>query len=356
MTEPSKVERGLTDASLRTERNKADSLVREREAIEQHADNVVDRARDKADAVVGAARDKADEADPSGVDTDVVASRKLEDRVLHDERAKADQALEREREQSAHLMVRLLPFERERTDRSLLTERARSDDDLARQNNFLAMATHDLRSLLGGIVLTTQAMAARGEDVGESAATLADAKRIERYAARMNRLIGDLSDVASIDVGRLAVTLVQGDLRLVLHEAVEAFTGTAAAAGVTLHGDFGDDALVGSFDGGRMLQVFANLITNAIKFTPRGGAVTLQARAEAGGLRVSCIDNGCGVPTPMLASIFERFWQVNKGDRRGVGLGLYISKSIVEAHGGRIDAESVVGAGSTFTLTLPASS
>ncbi|MGZ9005561.1 MAG: sensor histidine kinase [Burkholderiales bacterium] len=102
-----------------------------------------------------------------------------------------------------------------------------------------------------------------------------------------------------------------------------------------------------------MLQVLANLITNAIKFTGRGGAVTLRAETAAAELQFSVTDTGTGVPDQMLERIFERFWQVGKNEHRGVGLGLYISKCIVEAHGGRIWAESRLGAGSTFYFTIP---
>ena len=104
-----------------------------------------------------------------------------------------------------------------------------------------------------------------------------------------------------------------------------------------------------------MLQVLANLVTNAIKFTPKGGEVRLRSERVGDQLRVSIRDTGHGIPTAMLDSVFQRFWQAGKDDRRGLGLGLYISRSIVEAHGGKIWAESELGVGSTFCFTLPAS-
>ena len=105
-----------------------------------------------------------------------------------------------------------------------------------------------------------------------------------------------------------------------------------------------------------MLQVFANLISNSIKFTPAGGKVVVGVGRARGALRFGVTDTGVGIPAPMLEAVFERFWQVGKNDRRGQGLGLYISKSIVEAHGGRIWAESEPGKGSQFYFTLPLSS
>jgi signal transduction histidine kinase len=101
-----------------------------------------------------------------------------------------------------------------------------------------------------------------------------------------------------------------------------------------------------------MLQVLANLITNAIKFT-RGGAIRVHGERGEGEVRLSVADTGVGIPPHLLERIFERFWQVGVNDSRGLGLGLYISRSIVEAHGGRIWAESADGAGSTFFVTLP---
>jgi signal transduction histidine kinase len=103
-----------------------------------------------------------------------------------------------------------------------------------------------------------------------------------------------------------------------------------------------------------MLQVLANLITNAIKFTARGGAITVRGERAGDDFRLSVDDTGCGIPGNVLDAVFERFWQVGTNDRRGLGLGLYISKCIVEAHGGRIWADSRLGEGSVFHVTIPA--
>jgi len=102
-----------------------------------------------------------------------------------------------------------------------------------------------------------------------------------------------------------------------------------------------------------MFQVLSNLIHNAIKFTPEGGAIRLRAERAGQSCLVSVSDTGIGIPEGDLTSIFERFRQLDRGDRTGLGLGLYISLWIVEAHGGRIWAESVLGSGTTFHFTLP---
>lgn len=99
--------------------------------------------------------------------------------------------------------------------------------------------------------------------------------------------------------------------------------------------------------------MFANVIANAIKFTSRGGSIRVRGECAGDGLRFSITDTGSGIPGNMLEAIFERFWQVGKDDRRGVGLGLYISRCIVEAHGGKIWAESTLGEGSRLCFTLP---
>jgi signal transduction histidine kinase len=112
--------------------------------------------------------------------------------------------------------------------------------------------------------------------------------------------------------------------------------------------------LLAAFDDQRILQVLANLISNSLKFTHRGGKITVRGEREAGNVRLCVRDTGSGIPDDALERIFERFAQVGKDDRRGLGLGLYISRCIVEAHGGRIWAESQPGTGSKMCFTLPA--
>jgi signal transduction histidine kinase len=102
------------------------------------------------------------------------------------------------------------------------------------------------------------------------------------------------------------------------------------------------------------MQVVANLIANALKFTARGGSISVRGERDGDTLHVWVSDDGCGIDHALLDAVFERFWQKGDDDRRGLGLGLYISKCIVEAHGGRIWAESEVGKGSEFHLEIPA--
>ncbi len=107
------------------------------------------------------------------------------------------------------------------------------------------------------------------------------------------------------------------------------------------------------FDHDRVLQVLANLLSNAINFTQEGGRILIQAEPVDQDVRFSVTDTGSGIPNDQLAAVFDRHWQAHSKNRRGLGLGLYISKGIVEAHGGRIEVETQSGMGSTFSFTLP---
>ncbi|HTG35567.1 MAG TPA: ATP-binding protein [Thermoanaerobaculia bacterium] len=355
-------ERDETDESLRTERQKTDqALLAKQQLIEKDADEVVDHAREVADAVLSEARDKADqkleeEESPPGTRETVGEERALEDAALQSERVAADESLRLEREEHARALHRLLPLEREKTDRHLLTERARSDFAISNRDDFLGIVSHDLRNLLQGIIVSAELLTARAADDEGGQQTRAGVKRIERYAARMVRLIGDLVDVTSIDAGKLSVTPRRQDLCELVAEAMATFEPVASAKGISLGSESAEPCVLMDFDHDRMMQVFANLLANAIKFTPEGGKVSI--RVEPAEDRVLCCvsDTGTGIPGNMLELVFERFWQVGSDDRRGLGLGLYISRCIVEAHGGTIWAESRMGEGSRLCFTLPRSS
>jgi signal transduction histidine kinase len=353
-------ERELTDVSLREEREEADRAMNaNRVATEQHADAVVEHARENADAILVAAREKADKtADttaPHGIQTAIAEDREAEDETLSDERAAADETLSRERNARNRMLTRLLPQERDATDQYLLTERARSDDALATRDDFLGMVAHDLRDLLNGIVVSSQFLAQKLEKNSDRERLLLETTRIERYGARMNRLIGDLVDVASIDAGKLAMQTAQGDVASLVAEAVEVLQISASAKGVSLAVLDAQEPCLAAFDHDRMLQVLVNLIANSIKFTPKGGRIRVHCEHVGESFEVCVDDTGEGIPAAMLEAVFERFWQVGKNDRRGLGLGLHISRCIVEAHGGNIRAESSPGQGTRMRFTLPAS-
>lgn len=352
---------------MRLERQRTDHAVAaSRERVAEHADAVVERARDNADAVLSEARDnadavldaarvKADERDPGSRAHQAVlgAERELADVTLQDERDGADQVLRAEREEYAKAIRSFLPLERESTDRYLRSERIRSDDALDNRDDFLAIVTHDLRDLLGGIVLSSALLMKRGQDdAGGSARS--EARRIARYAARMSRLLGDLVDIASIDAGKLAVKAMPGDVETLIAEAADGFQEAASSKDIGLEIRIDGAPLHGVFDHDRILQVLGNLVSNALRYTPRGGKITLAGERDGARVRLSVSDTGAGIPEDALESVFARFSQVGANDRGGLGLGLYISRCLVEAHGGSIRAESARGAGTKVSLTLPA--
>ncbi len=353
-------ERDQTDESLRTERDNTDKVMAEgRTAVQTKADELVERAREQADAVLETARERADKqmktaAAGAPVSAAVVTSRAVEDEVLQGERATADEILERERKDQARILAKLLPLEREKTDRFLLTERLRSDEALAHRDDFMGMVSHDLRNLLGGVLMTSTLLSEEVSSSEDGRLAVIATTRIQRYVARMNRLIGDLIDVVSIDAGKLSIQAERGDGTALLTEIVDLFGSAAAEKNIALECRLPTGPLMASFDHERMLQVLANLVTNAVKFTPQGGHIAVRGEQEENNLHFTVSDTGQGIPETMLTAVFERFWQAGSKDKRGYGLGLYISRSIVEAHGGRIWTESKLGEGSVFHFTIPA--
>ena len=352
-TPPPNPEREQTDESLRSEREQADLALGEELAVtDDTADAVINKARERADAVLAEARANTDRqtgrvnARASGI---VAEERSIEDQAVREERADADESLRIERA----AQVALLSAERTETDKDLSSERARSDAALATRDAFLGIVSHDLRNILSGMMGFAGMIArdvSRDDHVDR---ILAHVKHIQRSGARMNRLVGDLVDVASIEAGVLAVAREPGDPATVVAEAVAALQTQAAAKNVALTADIPPLPSLVTFDPARLLQVLTNLLSNAIKFTPAGGHVTVRAERVGDEVVIAVSDTGVGIPSDQLEAVFARFVQVAKNDQRGVGLGLYISRSIVQGHGGRIWAESKLGEGSTFRVALP---
>ncbi|WNG60486.1 HAMP domain-containing histidine kinase [Archangium gephyra] len=351
-------ERTHTDEGLRSEREKSDrEYDKAQTTIEEDADAAILEARGRVDEVLRATRDKADSRlawqDLAPAQETVSREREQEDAALRGERATADAELRGERAERKRALDTLLSLERAETDARLMMERTRADEGLETRDQFMGMVSHDLRTLLGGIALQA-ALLKRGsaeDEAGRRAVQAAE--KIQRYTARMNRLIGDLVDVASIEEGRIRVAPALQDATALVRESVEAFQPLAAAQGLSLDVEIRGSTLMAKFDHERILQVLANLLANAIKFTPAGGKILLRVEPVAPDVRFSVADTGSGIPSHQLEAVFERFWQARGEDRRGLGLGLYISRGIVEAHGGRIWAESQPGQGSTFSFTLP---
>ena len=352
-------ERRQTDESLRNERCNADEALAAKRSAEESADNLVARARSKADAVLDNARNSADDmlSDVGSVVEDlhhaVAMERAQEDATLKQERAAADERLCREREARAAMLEALVSKERTNTDRYLLMERGRSDDAIAHRDDFLGMVSHDLRNLLNSVSLKASILAAQAPDSGEGRRTVEVLSRVQRDITRMERIISDLVDVVSIEGGKLSIRPENSDAVPLLHEVVESFSESAKAKTISLSIVPGANPRVARFDRQRIFQVIANLLSNAIKFTSSNGKVTLLCEHVGGNLHFSVCDTGSGIPSEVSEAVFERFWQVGEDDRRGLGMGLYIAKCIVEGHGGRIWVDSTVGKGSSFHFTIP---
>jgi signal transduction histidine kinase len=166
-------------------------------------------------------------------------------------------------------------------------------------------------------------------------------------------LIQDLLDVARIQAGGLAVEPIPVDVKSLLNEAAESATPLASAAQLTVVCNAPETSVAVASDRERVLQVFANLIGNAIKFTPKGGQIRILACQENDVVRFTIADSGPGIPPEHLDHVFDRYWQAKSTAKLGAGLGLSIAKGIVEAHGGRIWVESPPGSGAEFNFTLP---
>jgi signal transduction histidine kinase len=345
-------ERQQTDESLRVEREKADADFGEKQAaVDEAADAIIEKARARADEILAAARAKSDlQLEPPSMRSAKVLEkeRAREDQALRKERASADETLRVERAELA-----LPSAEREETDKDLSHERARSDGAVTARDAFLGIVSHDLRNMLSGMIGFASLIAKGMSRDNYEEQVITYAQRIQRTGSRMNRLVGDLVDVASIEAGVLAVRREVADPGLVLTEAVDSFQAQAVGRGISLTAALVPVLPVVSFDPARILQVLVNLLSNALKFTPAHGEVVVSVECIGEELRFAVADTGQGIPPDKLEAVFERYLQVTENDRRGVGLGLYISKCIVQGHGGRIWAESTLARGSTFCFTLP---
>jgi signal transduction histidine kinase len=215
----------------------------------------------------------------------------------------------------------------------------------------LGVVAHDLRNPLSLIKATAELLLEEDLPKQRRAQLLQGAIRA---ATQMNRLIGDLLDATHIQSGRLRLDVGPVVLTDMVTQIDEAFRPLAEAQGIVWDVCGGDAPITVHIDASRVLQAVGNLVGNALKFTPRGGRVTVRATAAAQDVLFAVRDTGPGIPPGAMGHLFEELWQA-KPDRRGVGLGLTIAKGIAEAHGGRIDVETTQGKGSTFLLMLPRS-
>ncbi len=248
-----------------------------------------------------------------------------------------------------------------RTHRRIVRELRARNAELARaaqdKNVLLGMAAHDLRSPIGVIRGYTELLLEHPEelDAGEVAEVLC---KIRTSCATMTELIDDLLDVSSIEAGTLVLRKMPCDLVALAREVMSAHEHMASAKDIRLSLVLAADPVPPvPADRARFEQVLANLVTNAIKYSNRGTEVTLRVDApSAGEARVQVTDHGIGIAPDFVPKLFHPFARARRTGTSGeksTGLGLAIAHRVVEAHGGRLEVQSQLGEGSTFSVTLP---
>ena len=216
--------------------------------------------------------------------------------------------------------------------------------------NELAQIVHDLKNPLSSIALETELLDARGVSCHGVDASQAMA-RIRRNVRFLDRLIYDLVDVCTLSDGRFALRRTRCDVAALLSIVIDRVVPAGDRHRVTLEAPIGIEAMLDEL---RIERVVANLLDNALKYTPNDAVIVVSARREGDGATISVADSGPGLTTAEIANLFEPYRRGGAArGRTGTGLGLYVSKQIVEAHGGRIGVESVTGVGARFFFALP---
>jgi light-regulated signal transduction histidine kinase (bacteriophytochrome) len=231
----------------------------------------------------------------------------------------------------------------------------REQEAVRLRDELVAVVSHDLRNPMSIIIMQCGMMQrwAVSDTTLENRHIRRALGTIEKATTRMNSLVEDLLDTAKIEAGRYHMSCVPLNVTSLLEEACGLLVTLTAAKDIDLNCTAAP-GLVIEADPDRIFQVFSNLVGNAIKFTPEGGEISIDAVSIGDDVQFTVSDSGIGIPPEHLPHIFQRYWSVKEGNPRGNGLGLYISKGIIGGHGGRLWAASAPGAGSVFTFTLPA--
>ncbi|HEX2189213.1 MAG TPA: HAMP domain-containing sensor histidine kinase [Longimicrobiaceae bacterium] len=219
---------------------------------------------------------------------------------------------------------------------------------VAARDEVLAFVSHDLRNPLQTILMAAELLELPITDERKAV----QLRAIKGAARGMSRLIEDLLSVSEVEAGRVSLEVEPVLLDALFEEVCGQFENLARLQRQQLQWRVAPDVPTVPGDRHRLRQALSNLVGNAVKFTPEGGEVLLQAVSAGGGVVVSVEDTGVGIPEEDLPRIFTRFWHAGRANRGGAGLGLAITKGIVEAHGGRLHVESAAGAGTKFFFTL----
>ena len=222
------------------------------------------------------------------------------------------------------------------------------------KDDFLSIASHELRAPLTPILVAAQLAERRLQQPDRAADALVLVRDVIRYTQRLNALMAALLDITRIQGDRFAIEPTSCNAAAIIREATEAQMAQWKRP-VTVQ--CADDSLVGEWDVTRLWQVVANLVSNALKYSPDDAAVQVVAQIKDGThLQIEVSDGGAGIAPEQLPYLFQRFYRGQPSDaarQEGLGLGLYITRAIVQAHHGAIVVNSVLGVGTTFTVTLP---
>jgi signal transduction histidine kinase len=221
------------------------------------------------------------------------------------------------------------------------------------RDHVISVVSHDLKNPLATIVLNTELMIQSQNRTSTDPAFKRRIDNILMAAERIKKIIQDLLDALKSDIGELTVVMSSENPKSLVQETFNGFEARAEAKGVRLTWSVDENLPFVLCDYGRILQVLSNLVDNALKFTPSGGSIQIKAGIENGSVSFSVIDSGVGISKEKVSYVFNRYWQVNGASREGVGLGLFISKGIVNSHHGTISLKSTPGVGTTVNFTLP---
>jgi signal transduction histidine kinase len=221
------------------------------------------------------------------------------------------------------------------------------------RDDVIAIVAHDLKAPLTVISGFVNVFLKTGASEERITCDRRHLTAIQRSAKTMNRLIESVLDTSRIEASHLPVDRQPCPVAPLVATALELLESTAAGKGLELKSEVSSDIAPVFADRDRIIQVFSNLIGNAIKFSERGGTITVRAEQLEKEVRFSIQDTGRGIPENELPKIFDRYWQAPVIQRRGTGLGLFIVRGIVKDHGGKVWAHSHAGVGSTFFFTLP---
>ncbi len=238
-------------------------------------------------------------------------------------------------------------------DNARVLQEAQEAAELRR--DLVAVVAHDLKNPLNAIAMAGSLLSRQAAPGADGERARRQSSIITRASERMNRLIHDLLDVSAIDAGRIELDRQRIGLGSLMTEALESIAPLAQERSITLvrQLDAADEQLELLADRERLLQVFANLLGNAIKFTDEGGHVTLRGGRGGLGVEVAVIDTGCGIAPEHVPHVFDRYWRLRNQNRSGTGLGLSIVKGILDAHGGTVSVDTAPGRGSTFVFSIP---